>query len=54
VALGGDAEAWATRLRASSTAVVGRIHEGRMHLDLRAVLQHELPELTRAVVAARG
>jgi len=54
VALDGDAETWATRLRAGSTAVVGRIHEGRMHLDLRAVLERELPELTRAVVAARG
>ena len=54
VALEGDAEAWATRLRAGSPAVVGRIHEGRMHLDLRALLERELPELTRAVVAARG
>ena len=29
-------------------------HDGRMHLDLRAVLATELPELARAVVAARG
>jgi hypothetical protein len=34
--------------------VVGRVHDGRMHLDLRAVLPHELPDLARAVVAARG
>ena len=54
VALDGDAERWAARLRAGSPAVVGRVHEGRMHLDLRAVLERELPELTRAVVAARG
>ena len=54
VALDGDAEGWATRLRTGSPAVVGRIHEGRMHLDLRALHERELPELTRAVVAARG
>jgi L-seryl-tRNA(Ser) seleniumtransferase len=54
VALSGDAERWATRLRAGSPAVVGRVHDGRMHLDLRAVLAHELPDLARAVVAARG
>ena len=54
VALSGDAEEWAQRLRAGAPAVVGRVHDGRMHLDLRAVLAHELPELVRAVVAARG
>ena len=54
VALAGDAEGWASRLRAGSPAVVGRLHDGRMHLDLRAVLPPELPELVRAVVAARG
>ena len=54
VALSGDAERWATRLRGGSPAVVGRVHDGRMHLDLRAVLPHELPDLARAVVAARG
>ena len=50
VALSGDAEGWAARLRAGSPAVVGRVHDGRMHLDLRAVLPH----LARAVVDARG
>ena len=54
VALDGDAEGWAARLRAGSPAVVGRINEGRLQLDLRAVLERELPELARAVVAARG
>ena len=54
VALEGDAEDWAIRLRAGEPAVVGRIHDGRLHLDLRAVLERELPELTRAVAAARG
>ena len=54
VALAGDAEQWASRLRAGEVAVVGRVHDGRMHLDLRAVLPHEAPDLARAVVAARG
>jgi L-seryl-tRNA(Ser) seleniumtransferase len=54
VALSGDAEGWAARLRAGSPAVVGRVHDGRMHLDLRAVLAHELSELARAVADARG
>jgi len=54
VALDGDAERWAARLRAGTPAVVGRVHDGRMHLDLRAVIAHEVPDLARAVVAARG
>ena len=54
VALDGDAECWATRLRDGSPAVVGRIHDGRLHLDLRAVPERELADLARAVVAARG
>ena len=54
VALDGDAERWAARLRAGTPAVVGRVHDGRMHLDMRAVIAHELPDLARAVVAARG
>ena len=54
VALTGDAEKWAQRLRAGAPAVVGRVHDGRLHLDLRAVRAHELPDLVRAVVAARG
>jgi L-seryl-tRNA(Ser) seleniumtransferase len=54
VALAGDAEHWARRLRAGSPAVVGRVHDGRLHLDLRAVAERELPVLARAVVEARG
>ena len=54
VALAGDAEQWASRLRGGEIAVVGRVHDGRMHLDLRAVLPDEVPDLARAVVAARG
>jgi len=53
VALAGDAERWASRLRAGSPAVVGRVHDGRLHVDLRAVLEKELPDLARAVVDAR-
>jgi hypothetical protein len=34
-------------------SVVGRVHDGRLLLDLRAVLAKELPELARAVVDAR-
>jgi L-seryl-tRNA(Ser) seleniumtransferase len=54
VALDGDAERWATRLRDGTPAVVGRIHEGRLLLDLRAILERELTDLARAVIAARG
>jgi L-seryl-tRNA(Ser) seleniumtransferase len=53
-ALAGDAEEWARRLRAGTPAVVGRVHEGRLHLDLRAVAERELADLARAVVEARG
>jgi len=73
VALAGDAEQWARRLRTRNgdrsslrrsapsvgvppvqhPAVVGRVHDGRLHLDLRAVLPKELPELARAVADAR-
>jgi hypothetical protein len=73
VALAGDAERWARRLRAGSSdrsslrrsapsvgvphderpAVVGRVHDGRLHLDLRAVLPKEMPELVLAVIGAR-
>jgi L-seryl-tRNA(Ser) seleniumtransferase len=54
VALAGDAERWASRLRGGEIAVIGRVHDGRMHLDLRAVLPDEVADLARAAVAARG
>jgi L-seryl-tRNA(Ser) seleniumtransferase len=53
VALAGDAEVWARRLRAGKLAIIGRVHDGRLHLDLRAVLPREVPELALAVIAAR-
>jgi L-seryl-tRNA(Ser) seleniumtransferase len=54
LALAGDADDWARRLRAGSPAVVGRVHDDRLLLDLRAVLESELPELHRAVVSAHA
>jgi L-seryl-tRNA(Ser) seleniumtransferase len=52
LALDGDAEQWARALRAGTPAVVGRVHEGRLLLDLRAVLEAELSDLRDAIVAA--
>jgi L-seryl-tRNA(Ser) seleniumtransferase len=54
VALEGDAEGWARRLRGSDPAVVGRVHDSRLHLDLRAVADDVVPTLVAAVTAARG
>ena len=53
LALSGDVEQWASRLRESSVvAVVGRAHDGRLLIDLRAVLPRELDDLERAIAAA--
>jgi L-seryl-tRNA(Ser) seleniumtransferase len=54
VALGGDPERWAAALRAGDPAVVGRVHEGRLLIDLRAVPDDDVPALLSALVAARG
>ena len=54
VALAGDAERWAQHLRAGAPAVIGRVHEGRLYVDLRAVPERDLRDLVDAVVAARG
>jgi L-seryl-tRNA(Ser) seleniumtransferase len=54
VALPGDAERWSAELRAGDPAVVGRVHEGRLLLDLRAVPTKDVPTLADAVVAANG
>jgi L-seryl-tRNA(Ser) seleniumtransferase len=53
VALDGGASRWAERLRAGQPAVVGRIEEGRLLLDLRAVPDDAVDPLARAVAAAR-
>jgi len=52
VALEGDAEALAARLRTLDPPVVGRIHEGRLLLDARTVLPGEDEGLLRSVVTA--
>jgi L-seryl-tRNA(Ser) seleniumtransferase len=54
LALGGDAERWSAALRAGDPAVVGRVHEGRLLLDFRAVPKKEVAVLAAAVVAANG
>jgi L-seryl-tRNA(Ser) seleniumtransferase len=54
LALAGDAERWAAALRAGEPAVVGRVHEGRMLLDMRAVPAASIGALASAVVTARG
>ncbi|MFL5606160.1 MAG: L-seryl-tRNA(Sec) selenium transferase [Gemmatimonadaceae bacterium] len=54
LALAGDAERWSTALRAGDPAVVGRVHDGRMLLDFRAVPAASVAALASAVVAARG
>jgi L-seryl-tRNA(Ser) seleniumtransferase len=53
IALEGSAERWAAALRAGEPAVVGRVHDGRFLLDLRAVLPSETGTLAGAVIAAR-
>jgi L-seryl-tRNA(Ser) seleniumtransferase len=53
LALAGDAERWAAALRRGEPAVVGRVQDGRMLLDLRAVSDDDVPTLVAAVVAVR-
>jgi len=48
----GDVEGLALRLRLGDPAVVGRVHEGRLLLDLRTVRTAETDELVGAVQAA--
>jgi L-seryl-tRNA(Ser) seleniumtransferase len=54
LALAGDAERWAAALRAGEPAVVGRVHDGRLLLDLRTVPEETVLSLTAAVIVARG
>lgn len=53
VAIAGQAEGIAARLRAGEPKVVGRIQEGRVVLDARTVLEGEDEGLIEAVVGAR-
>lgn len=52
VALQGAAERWASALRAGEPAVVGRTHDGRLHLDLRTVPDDMTDVLVAAVLVA--
>jgi L-seryl-tRNA(Ser) seleniumtransferase len=54
LALAGDAERWAAALREGEPAVVGRVQDDRMLIDLRAVPDDDLSTLVAALVAARG
>ena len=54
LALGGSADAMARKLRGGEPAVVGRVNEGRLLLDLRAVPDDQLDALVNAVVAAHA
>jgi L-seryl-tRNA(Ser) seleniumtransferase len=52
LALEGNAERWATALRAGAPAVVGRVHDGRLLLDFRAIPDAEVDAMVEAVRAA--
>ncbi|MEO8624977.1 MAG: L-seryl-tRNA(Sec) selenium transferase, partial [bacterium] len=52
LALRGNAERWSTALRAGTPAVVGRVHDGRVLLDFRAISDGEVDVLVNAVKAA--
>ena len=53
VALAGDAERWGRTLRQGDPAVIGRVNDGRMLIDFRAVQDDSLDTLIAAVMAAR-
>jgi L-seryl-tRNA(Ser) seleniumtransferase len=55
VRLGGaDAEVLAERLRGAEPPVVGRVHEGRLWLDVRTLLSGDEEAVVKAVKDARG
>lgn len=54
VVLEGDAVAVEARLRAGAIPVIGRIADGRLHLDLRSVLEAEDATLSTLVRAAHA
>ena len=53
IALPGDAERLASALRDSDPAVIGRVTDGRMLLDFRAVTDAAVDLLVSAVITAR-
>jgi L-seryl-tRNA(Ser) seleniumtransferase len=54
LALDGDPERWAAALRLGEPAVVGRVQDGRMLIDLRTIPDDDVPALVSALVAARA
>ena len=52
IALDGSAERWAAALRSGTPAVVGRVHDGRLLLDLRAVPDSDVGAMVDAVKGA--
>jgi L-seryl-tRNA(Ser) seleniumtransferase len=52
VALCGDPVALAGAMRAADPAVIGRIHDGRLLLDPRTLVDEELPAVAEAARAA--
>ncbi|MEP6620069.1 MAG: L-seryl-tRNA(Sec) selenium transferase [bacterium] len=53
VVLAGNAERWASALRRHTPAVVGRVHDGRLQLDVRTVPDGAVDDLIAAVLFAR-
>jgi L-seryl-tRNA(Ser) seleniumtransferase len=54
VSLGADAEGTQERLRRGEPAVIGRIADGKLLLDLRSVLPREDGTLAQAIIKARS
>jgi L-seryl-tRNA(Ser) seleniumtransferase len=54
VSLGADVEGTQDRLRRGEPAVIGRIADGKLLLDLRSVLPHEDGTLVQAIIKARS
>ncbi len=54
LALDGNPERWSAALRAGARAVVGRVLDGRLLLDFRAVPDADVDALVEAVLAARA
>ena len=52
IALDGTAGKWAAALRSGNPAVVGRVHDGRMFLDFRAIPDGDVETLVDSVRAA--
>jgi L-seryl-tRNA(Ser) seleniumtransferase len=51
---GADADSLAERLRAAEPPVVGRVHDGKLWLDVRTLLPEDEEAVVRALRGARG